>query len=340
MGLKEETIIRNWNAEIPYNIDVRLVLTEDKRSGEFKRFGERLSQLASKIHIQEEKTEAAELPAIQIGKNIRYHAVPIQKELEPFLEALVLFNKSEIPQHRDLEKINLPATLSLYIALECPFCPEAVQKLLPLAIKNPMIRFAIFDAALFDDLAKAEGIRSVPTAVLDGHYRWTGNPPVSDIVNMMIHRNPAQLGVSSLESILKEGDAESVAKMMIRHGLIFPAFIDLLVHDKWHVRLGAMVAMESVLEENADLAAQAAKPIWDRFRTAENSVKGDILYILGKIGDNDMVPELESVATDAANKEIREAAQEAIETIKKKQTATDTGCDEDDGTCRLPDFLD
>jgi hypothetical protein len=340
MGPKEETIIRNWNEEAPYNIDVRLVLTKDKRSGEFEKFGERLSHLAPKIHIQEEKTEAADLPAIQICENIRYHAVPIQKELEPFLEALVLFNKSETPQYRGLDKINIPATLSLYIALECSFCPEAVRKLLPLAVNNPMIRFSVFDAALFDDRAKAEGIRSVPTVLLDGNYRWTGSPPVSDIVHMMIHRNPSQLSASSLESILKEGDAESVARMMIRHGLIFPAFIDLLVHDKWHVRLGAMVAMESVLEEDADLAAQAVKPIWDRIQTAENSVKGDILYILGKIGDNDMIPKLESISTDTANKEIKEAATEAIETIKKKQIVIDTSCDEDEGACHLPDFLD
>jgi glutaredoxin len=228
----------------------------------------------------------------------------------------------------------------LYIALQCVFCPEAVRKLIPLAVQNQLIRLAIFDAALFSEFAKADGIRSVPTVVLNGHYRWTGDPPVPDIVNMMIHRDPARLSASSIERMLKEGEAEQVAKMMTAHGRVFPAFIKLLVSDKWPVRLGAMVAMEALLEKNADIAAQAAETLWDRVQTVDKSVKGDILYILGKIGHADMVPKLETLSADFKDKDLQEAAREATESIKRKQTDTGTRCNEDADACSLPDFPD
>ena len=340
MEPKEETIIREWNDSLPNDIDVRITISDHKRSDEFKAFQEKFSHLAPKVHFKLEKDDTGQLPAIHLTQNIRFHIIPVEKELEPFLEAMNLLTKPIAQTDKSIKKINIPARLKLYVALQCSFCPEAVHKLIPLAMESQFIKLSIFDAALFEDLAKTDDIRSIPTILLDDQYRWTADPPIQDIVNMMIHRDLAKLSASSIESMLNEGEAEQAADMMIKHGFIFPAFIDLLTHEKWSVRLGAMVAMESIVEKKPDLASQASQPLWDRMQEVDDSIKGDILYTLGTVADTHFIPKLESILDASDNKELKEAAQEAIESIQQKQSSTDASCeDEEEGTCSLPDFL-
>ena len=76
--------------------------------------------------------------------------------------------------------------------------------------------------------------------------------------------------------------------------------------------------METVIEKNIDLAAQAADPLWERFQKVEDPVKGDILYMLGEIGDEMMIPKLEDIITEISNNELRETAGEAIDRIKER----------------------
>ena len=317
----EERTIRKWHDTLADDIEIRLLLTEDRRRDEFVAFVERLSQLAPKVHIREERTDEVEVPSILISRNISYYAIPAGKELEPFLEALALSGKpekSKSPDVQGFENISIPAYLDLYVALQCAFCPTAVRRLTALAMESNFIRLSIIDAALFSELAEKNGVRSVPTVLLDGQYRWTGNFKLQDVVDMMIHRDPAKLSAASMESMLKEGNAEAVAQMMLDHGTIFPAFIDLLVHEKWPVRLGAMVAMETVMDKNMELAVRSTDPLWERFQQVEDPVKGDMLYILGEVGDERMLQKLESVICGLSDDELRKTAGEAIERIKAR----------------------
>lgn len=89
-------------------------------------------RIAPKIRVTEEEGEAKEPPAIQIGHAMRYHAIPLGTELEPFLKALSVLDKrfSRIPVsiRNHLEKIRLPASLRLYVSQQCHFCPATVEK--------------------------------------------------------------------------------------------------------------------------------------------------------------------------------------------------------------------
>jgi HEAT repeat protein len=115
--------------------------------------------------------------------------------------------------------------------------------------------------------------------------------------------------------MLKEGNALQLAEMMLDSETIFPAFYDLLIHKKWHVRLGAMVALEEIASRNPELAVQVIDPLWERFHHAEDTVKGDIIYILGESGDHTIAPRLEMILGGQYHTEVREAAQEALEKI-------------------------
>jgi len=250
-----------------------------------------------------------------------YQAIPLGTELSPFLEALTLFNHKspEIPDYirQYLDKIRMPVELTLYVSQHCPFCPATVRQLLPLAAANEFIHLTVRDGFLFPEMAKSDNIQSAPTLLLDKNFRWTGSINLKELLEVIVNRDPAQLGASSLEAMLKEGNASQVAKMMTDSGKIFPAFFDLLSNEKWSVRLGAMTVMEEIAENHRELAAQVIMPMWERFHHAKDQVKGDILYIFGEAGNNETISVLKTVLNGDYHSEVKEAAKEAIEKINK-----------------------
>lgn len=322
MTLQEEERIRKWNSELSGDIQISLIVTEDKRTEEFSEFCDNLRRLAPKIRITEEEGEPKEPPAIRIGHAVRYHAIPLGTELEPFLEALSVLDKrfSRLPVSiRDyLDKIRLPALLRLYVSRQCPFCPATVRQLIPLPATNELIQLAIIDCILFQEMAQSDRIQSVPTLLLDEQFRWTGSLQMEELVEIITNRDPAKLSASSLERMLKEGNAAKVAEMMLEKEKLFPAFFDLLIHKKWPVRLGAMVAMEEIANRNPELAAQVIEPLWESFHHVEDPVKGDIIYIFGESANYEIAPRLETILGSQYDTEVKEAAKEALEKIDKK----------------------
>ncbi len=319
MTRQEEERIRKWNSELSGDIQIRLLVTEDKRNVEFSEFCDNLTRLAPKIRITEEEGEEKKPPSIQIGHAVRYHAIPLGTELEPFLEGLSSLDKgfSRIPASiRDnLEKIRLPALLRLYVSQQCPFCPATVRQIIPLPATNELIQLAIIDCILFPEMAQSDRIQSVPTLLLDEQFRWTGPFELEELVEVITNRDPAKLSASSLERMLKEGNAAKIAEMMLDKGKLFPAFFDLLIHEKWPVRLGAMVAMEEIADRNPELAAQVIEPLWESFHHVEDPVKGDIIYIFGESGNYEIASRLETILDGQYDAEVKEAAKEALEKI-------------------------
>jgi glutaredoxin len=322
MTPQEEKQIRKWNSELSDDIQISLLVTEDKRSMEFIDFSENLNCLAPKIRIVKEEGEPTGAPAIQIGHALRYHAIPLGTELEPFLEAVSILDKKvpRIPESIQdrLEKIKLPTALRLYVSQQCPFCPMTARQMIPLCAANEFIELTIIDCTLFPEMAQSNRIQSVPTVLLDEQFRWTGSFRLEELVEIITKRDPAKLGTSYLETMLREGNAAQLAEMMLDKENIFPAFHDLLIHEKWPVRLGAMVALEEIAGRNLELAAQVIDPLWERFHHAEDPVKGDIIYILGESGDHRIAPRLEIILSGQYHTEVKEAAKEALEKIAER----------------------
>jgi alkyl hydroperoxide reductase subunit AhpF len=322
MNSSERKKIEKFNSELTSDIGVDLVLTEDKRSEELSRFCEELAKTAPKIAVNKKKDEDTQLPYIKIDKRVIYHAVPLGTELEPFLDALCLLENSSAGITDTIQKqadsINLPASLKVFVSQHCPFCPATVKKLLPLAFANDLVKLVIIDGTLFHETAQQDSVSSAPTVLLDDDFRWTGQTDVLEIIKILSDRDPEKLGVSSLESLVGEGNASKVAEMMLKKKAIFPAFIDMLVNEKWSVRLGAMVAMENIIEHNIDLAGKVVDPLWERFHDLNDQVKGDVIYIIGASGTQKIVSELQSIFGGPYSIEIKEAAMEAIQNIEER----------------------
>ena len=327
MTPEEEKQVREWNQGLSGNIRIILLVTEDKRTKDFLNFCQDLTHLAPQIEVTQERAEPNETPAIQVGDALRYHAIPLGRELEPFLEAISPsdIKASGIPdsiRHR-LEQIELPALAKLYISQNCPFCPATVRHVTALLGISKFIRLTIIDCTLFPEMALSDRVQSVPTLLLDGDYRWTGSFELEEVVEVMANHDPAKLGTLSLERMLKEGNAARLAEMMLDKGDIFPAFVDLLIHKKWPVRLGAMVAMEEITSRNPELAARVTDPLWECFERVGDPVKGDIIHVLGESGHQTIAPRVEMILRGEYGPDVKEAAREALEKIAARRIPAD-----------------
>ena len=114
-----------------------------------------------------------------------------------------------------------------------------------------------------------------------------------------------------------------MTEMMVAYEEIFPSFYDLLIHEKWPVRLGAMVVMESLAEKDFNLAGTASTPLMQRLDKVDASVKGDILYLLGIIGSPEIIPSLQTILSGTEDPELKDALEEAISAILSRKAITD-----------------
>jgi len=311
--------ITRWAQGLDEDIFIDLILTDDERSEIFRGFCDNLTRMAPSIKVKPENNEESTLPAIQVG-NVRYQAIPGGKVLEPFLDVLADRGTpaptAPVSVQNRLSNNWIPAWLKIYIMPHCPFCPKTVVQFLSLAKENPSIKLTLIDGALFPEMAASDNIHSAPTVLLEDQFRWTGSIRIQEVVDMILNRDPSQISAASLKAMFEDGSAVAVANMMLDQGEIFPAFMDLLVHEKWPVRLAAMVVFETIAEENRELAGRTLPFLWNCFSRAEDTVKGDILYLLGNAGDKKVIPKIETLLHGPYPVEVIDAAKEALEALK------------------------
>jgi hypothetical protein len=88
VNAKEEIAIRKWHESLSGPIQLALILTESDQNERFNDYGAAFAQIAPAVEIRKEKKDTADPPSFRIGSNIFYHALPQEKELDPFLEIL------------------------------------------------------------------------------------------------------------------------------------------------------------------------------------------------------------------------------------------------------------
>ena len=322
MTPRDENRIREWSDRLTGEVNLRLVLSrsDEAKNHELTGFCDALTRIAPAIQLKKDKAEADDpAPALEIAPTLRYQAVPLGLELPPFLDALAGTSMAPAGSlQADLEKIPAPVYFKLYVAQTCPHCPLVVRQLAPLALAGDTVHLTIIDGGLFTETAEADGIQAVPTLILDDERRWTGSLKPEEIMDVVVNRDPAEMSRATMERIIKEGKADRLARLMLEKGEVFPPLFDILTHEKWHVRLGAMVVVETLADEDPKLADRLIPPLWGRYRTADASVKGDILFVLGAAGNADTIPLLKEAMDKADADEVKEAASEAVEAISER----------------------
>ncbi len=316
--------IEMWIQNRSGTTELALIADNSEPARQLGEFCDALTAMAPEMTFKQRSPDSdAEPPAIQAGRRLQYQAVPLGPELGPFLEAL---DNQDAPVDAaaagfpELEALDIPARLQVYIAPQCPHCPQTVRKLLPLVQANTNISISVIDGTLFTQMSETALIQSVPTVILDTDFRWTGAVDMPELIETIINRDPNKLGPQTLRSFIDDGRASDLAQMMITAGTIFPALIDLLTHELWSIRLGAMVAAEEIAYTDQPLAATLIPALAERFEGVNTTVQGDILHVIGEAGDKTHLPFLENIAATTSEEELQEAAQDAIETIEENMS--------------------
>ncbi|MBI5550029.1 MAG: thioredoxin family protein [Desulfobacterales bacterium] len=313
----DEQAILNWWAGSKSQPVVLLSRSADGMDARMASFCDRLKALAPGVTIRRPSDELFRAPALIVGrhKNIAFQAVPTERELPPFLAALGQGTDGQAPEPAlpdSAAAIQLPAELTLFIAMQCPHCPQAAMQLIALADANPPVRLTIIDGTLFPGLARDQGIRSVPTLILEDRVRWSGPFKMEEIVDQCIRRDPTQLSATCLRQIVESGDAPRLAVMMTKQGQIFPALTELLCHDRWSVRLGAMVTMEYLCSDAPELAAAFIPRLLERFDGLAETVQVDVVQVLAQTRHATAREWLESLVKQDACPAVKEAAAEEL----------------------------
>ncbi len=315
---QSKNIIMDWAQSLKNQIKIKLITTDHAETSQFINFTKKITDTASRLTVESEKGEK-DLPCFQLKENIKYYALPLSRELEPFLEALSHINNQEVklaePIEQNLGKINIPVNLKLYIALGCPHCPNVVRTVIPMAMICENIHLQIIDGTLFPETAQKDGVMSAPCLILDDDFRWTGEVQAKEIIEIIINRDPSQLSAVTLKNILEEGDASWIARQMMEKGKIFDGFIQLLLHEIWSVRLGAMVIVEELAETDPKLAAKLCPELIDIFDKKDIPVQGDILYVLGEAGNKETKKWIHNKIATLEHQDLIDAANDALDTL-------------------------
>lgn len=320
----EEQKVIQWNKGLSRNIELKVNLTEDRRSEQFRNFCTDMAVFASKVEIAETRPQNEVLPSIEISDNLRYFAIPTGPGLVTFLDAVMLCAEgfALIPKaiREKTERVESPARLRLHISQQCPHCPASVRDLAPLTVVNEFISLDIIDGALFPELSQAADIDCVPTVLFSDSFRWTGVTAAEEIVEVLADQYSATLSIAAIERMLQEKNASRLVEMMLEAGEVFPSFVRLLADEKFTVRLGAMVVMEMLVEQNMRLASQVIWPLWERFEEMVEPVQIDVLYVFGDVGTKETVPLLEFVIKDHHRDHLKEVASESIQRINDRNS--------------------
>jgi len=317
-----QALIQNWDQTIEKQVHIKLITTDHAEDNQFVNFTNQLVNTTSHLNIESKKEENI-LPGFLLKDNITYSALPLKKELAPFLEGLSQINDPAPAISKalgqTLEKIDIPVRLKLYIALDCPHCPNVVRTLIPLALNCTNINLHIIDGSLFPQTAQKDRVMSAPCLILDDDFRWTGNVSAQEIVTMITSRDPSQLSTQTLKTILEQGDAGWITQQMIQKQKVFDCFIKLLIHKTWSVRLGAMVVIEELAETDPDLAAELCPPLINLFEGKDIPVQGDILYALGEAGNTETQKWLTKRLPKLEHPDLIDAAEEALDSLNSKK---------------------
>ncbi|MCG8549456.1 MAG: thioredoxin family protein [Desulfobacterales bacterium] len=290
--------------------------TEHPEQKRFKTFALKWQEISDSISWTTGSQPAA-LPGFFLKDNILYSALPLERELPPFLKGLDALDE---PYPDDgvlkaLNNIQAPCRLTLYIALQCPHCPGMVERLLPLAAACENIHLHILDGSLFPEKAQEDKVMSAPCLILNDDTRWTGAVAEEEILDMILNKDNMDLDTKALKTILEDGRAEWIIERMLSSNGLFKGFSGLLLHETWSVRLGAMVVVEALAEQAPPLCAELEKILIDAFGTRDVPVQGDILYALGEIGTPSTRAWITAQKEILSHEDLKDAAEDAIQSI-------------------------
>ena len=88
MNDREKTLIRQWGRGIDGEITLRYTTNGHAMDESFKAFARQMVELAPGIRLKKDGDAVVDRPTLFVGSHVAYQALPLDRELEPFLTFL------------------------------------------------------------------------------------------------------------------------------------------------------------------------------------------------------------------------------------------------------------
>ena len=301
---------------------LKVNLTKDDLAKQFRQFIEPLATASRMVQAIYTTYLEDDPPTIEIKPNLRYMALPAGREMAPFLQTLIFRSQGETSlAERTLSRLATfitPMKIEVMVSPTCPLCPVVVGLVNQLALSSIYLEVTIIDITLFADFAQKYSIRAVPTLVIDGQEQLVGNISEDLLVDKLTNQSPSTFHPDSFKKIVKEGDAEKLAGMMVADADVYKGALELLADPDWSVRMGMMVVLEEVAERSPDLVQRVYPYLVDLLDHGDANQRGDVAYLLGIIGNGSVLGPLKMLLNDR-NPEVAEAAFEAVQQIQERE---------------------
>jgi hypothetical protein len=259
-------------------------------------------------------------PCIKVGvrgrSNIVYAALPTGHQFPPFLKILEALGSSESPASSESDVPDQSrAELLILISDSCPRCPLVVEAAGLTACSDPSILTRIADVMQFQEFVKEYGIRSVPATVLDGKIILIGIVTAERIMELVRSRGTPKFEMERIASLIEMQNIEEAAGCLgSKEGCT--VVLDLLKDVEFSKRLSALVVVEKALEVDPDSVRAMVPSLLPMLTHEDARIRGDVADLLGKIGDPQVIPQLEPLTRDP-DPDVAEAAADAIAELQE-----------------------
>ncbi|MCP4604620.1 MAG: hypothetical protein GY847_29545 [Proteobacteria bacterium] len=274
-----------------------------------------------KVHFENDAQLVAR-PALTLSYqgrgNLHYLTVPGGLEAPPFIEALMGLVRNATGSGQEWEQglrgLERPAELLVFVASQCPHCPQAAREAVKIALASPKVTTSIIDAQHFPKLAERFQARSVPLTVLDKGFSWTGVVPASELAEQILSRDSVDHQAAAFNSLIEHNRLDE-AVQQICAGSGSSHFLAAWKKSITSSRIPLMLVAEEVLEQETGALDGIVPNLVEVLQSEDAALRGDTADLLGRIGHQTAVPGLETLLDDP-NPDVAEIAAEAIEEIR------------------------
>lgn len=156
-----------------------------------------IAEITEKIQLAEYKDTDTELveayhiemyPSIVLLNSegqysgVKFNGMPAGHEFNSFIPALLETGglSQELPEalKAQIDAIDKPVNIKVFVTLSCPHCAGAVQKAHKLAMMNPFIDAEMVEAQTFPELSNKHNVSGVPKIVINDTLELVGNQPI------------------------------------------------------------------------------------------------------------------------------------------------------------------
>lgn len=142
---------------------------------------------------------------------IKFRGIPGGHEFSSLL--LAVLNADGIGKNlpddgvvRRISAISATVKLRTYVSLTCTNCPDVVQALDVIALKNPGISHEIIDGALWQDEVDSLGVQGVPSVFADGELLHVGRGDLATLLRKIEEKYGSQADTVAVEPVEREYD--------------------------------------------------------------------------------------------------------------------------------------